>query len=98
MYAVVRELFYDVAKLAKANEALLEFQKLHQAQPGYLGNLTVELAPGHQIVINLWQSEDQLNAGRAALGPAVQRLQQPLMSAPSRLLGAGPVISNDLNL
>ncbi len=96
MYAVVRELFYDVTKLTNASQQLQEFQRLHKEQPGYLGNLTVEVTPGHQIVINIWQSEAQSNAGRERLGPAVHRLQEPLMSAPSRLVGAGPVVSNDL--
>ncbi len=96
MYAVVRELFYNTTKLSQASEMLLEFQRLHQEQPGYLGNLTVEVAPGHQIVINIWRSESQSDAGREALGPAVQRLQLPLMSAPSRMVGAGPIVNNDL--
>ncbi len=95
MYAVVRELFYDVTKLSNAGEQLEEFMRLHKAQDGFLGNITIEVNPGHQIVINLWNSEAQSNAGRQAIGPAVSRIQEPLMSAPSRLVGAGPVVSND---
>ncbi len=95
MYAIIRELFYDPQKLSAAGDQLQEFQRLHKAQPGFIGSLAVELYPGHQVVVNLWQSEAQSDAGREALGPAVLRLQEPLMSAPSRLVGAGPVVQND---
>ncbi len=98
MYAVVRELYFDELKLAKSEAQLNEFQQMHKDQPGYIGNITVELAPGHQIVINLWQSESQSNAGREALIPIVQRLQEPMMVAPSRLLGAGPIIYTDIKV
>lgn len=96
MYAIIRELVYDETKLAKAGEQLQEFQRLHKEQPGFIGNLTVEVGAGHQIVINLWENEAQSNAGREALGPVVQRIQAPLMSAPSRLIGAGPVVYSDV--
>ena len=96
MYAVIRELIYDESRLSQSGELLREFQRLHAAQPGFIGNLTVEIGLGHQIVVNLWQTEEQSDAGREALGPAVRRIQEPLMTAPSRLIGAGPIVYNDI--
>ncbi len=96
MYAVVRELFYDPEKLAKAAGQLEEFQKLHASQPGYIGSVTVDLGGGHRLALNLWQTEAQSIAGRDSLGAAVQRLLEPLMAKPSNLVGAGAVVENDL--
>jgi len=96
MYAVVREVQYDLDRLSHAAEKLEEFQRLHAAQPGYLGSLTVDVGQGRRLAINLWRSEAQAIAGRETLGPAVRRLLEPLMAAPSQLIGAGPVIENDL--
>ncbi len=96
MYAVVRELQYDLAKLPSAAAQLEEFRRLHASQPGYLGSLTVNAGGGRRLVINLWASEEQAFAGRDALEPAVHRLVEPLLAAPSKLLGAGLVIENDL--
>jgi hypothetical protein len=96
MYAIVRELLYDPARLSRAAGQLEAFQRLHASQPGYVGSLTVDLGEGRRVVVNLWQTEEQAFAGRDALEPAVRRLIEPLLAAPSRLIAAGPVIENDL--
>ncbi len=96
MYAILRELFYDPAKLSKANEQLEEFQRLHASQPGYLGSITVDAGQGRQIVVNLWETEAQAFAGREALEPAVRRLIEPLLARPSQFIGAGLVTDNDI--
>ncbi len=96
MYAILRELFYDPAKLSKANEQLEEFQRLHASQPGYLGSITVDAGQGRQIVVNLWETEAQAFAGREALEPAVRRLIEPLLARPSQFIGAGLVTANDI--
>ncbi len=95
MYAIVRELHYDAAKLRRGAEAVGEFQRLHAAQPGYRGSLSVELAPGHRIVLNLWETEAYATAARQTIEPVVGRLLGPLMAMPPKLLGAGPVVEND---
>ncbi len=96
MYVVVRELRYDLSKLSSATGQLAEFQQLHASQPGYLGSLTVEAGDGRRIAINVWETEAQAFAGRDALEPAVGRLIEPLLVARSALVGAGPVVDNDL--
>ncbi len=96
MYVVVRELRYDPAKLSSAAGQLAEFQELHASQPGYLGSLSVEAGDGRRIVVNVWETEAQAFAGREALEPAVHRLIEPFLMAPAALLGAGPVVDNDL--
>lgn len=96
MYAVLREVLYDPAKLSHAGGQLEEFQRLHASQPGYRGSLTVDVGEGRRVAVNLWQTEAEATAAREALEPAVRRLLEPLMAAPSRLIGAGPVVEDDL--
>jgi hypothetical protein len=96
MHAVVRLNSFDPHLLANAGDDLAEFDAAHAAQPGYLGSLVVELEPGRRLVLNVWESEQHSDAARAALGPVVARLLNPLLVRPSQLLGTGPVISADL--
>ncbi len=96
MYVVVRDLRYDPLKLSSASGQMAEFQQLHASQPGYLGSLTVDAGEGRRIVVNVWETEVEAFAGREALEPAVRRLIEPLLTAPAALLGAGPVVDNDL--
>jgi hypothetical protein len=46
--------------------------------------------------VNLWEDIAASRAGLSVLGPHVARLLVPLMSEPSRLIGAGEVVSFDL--
>jgi hypothetical protein len=96
MYAVVRELRFDLTRLASAGRQLEEFRQLHASQPGFLGSLSVDIGDGRRVVINLWQSEAQAMAGREAVGQGVRRLLEPLMAAPAELIGVGEVVENDL--
>ncbi len=90
------QLLYDPTKLSLATGQLEEFNQLHSSQPGYRGGLIVDVGKGRRVVINLWQTEAQAIAARDALEPAVRWLLEPLMAAPAKLVGAGPVIDNDL--
>jgi hypothetical protein len=96
MYAIIRKNIYDATKLAQAGPALAEFQALHAAQPGYAGSIDIDTAGGQRIVVNLWQSEQDARAGQTVLVPHVQRLLEPLMAAPSQLVGSGQVAASDL--
>ncbi len=96
MYAVVRELRYDPEKLRRGGDAMREFQRLHAQRPGYRGSLTVELEPGHRIAVNLWETEAHATAAREVIEPVVRRLLGPLMAAPAVLIGAGPLVENDV--
>ncbi len=95
MYAVLRVNSYDSGKLAAGQEQLAEFNRIHAAQPGFLGSMTVDLGEGRQFVLNLWDSEEHRVAGLNALGPAVERLVNPLLASPSELIGSGPVVASD---
>jgi len=95
MYAIVRHYTYNSAVIARAREALAAAQGLHAAQPGYAGSIVVHDGQ-HFIAVNLWQSEHDAAAGRAAIGEQVQHLLEPLMATPSQLLGAGEVVASDL--
>ena len=91
MYSVVRENFYDSGKLSRADKEVKEFQSIHAAQPGYRGNIVVDLGGVHMLIVTLWESESTAHAAREALEPDIQRLLVPLMTKPSHLVGAGHV-------
>ena len=97
MYSVVRENFYDSGKLSRADKEVKEFQSIHAAQPGYRGNIVVDLGGGHMLIVTLWESESTAHAAREALEPDIQRLLVPLMTKPSHLVGAGHVVVNDVS-
>ena len=95
MQAVLRVNSFDPGKLAAGQEQLEEINRLHAAQPGFLGSVTVDLGGGRQFVLNLWDSEEHRVSGLDALGPAVERLVKPLLAGPSELIGTGPVVASD---
>jgi hypothetical protein len=97
MHAVLRINTYDPAKLAEHPDQLAEFDRIHAARAGYLGTVEVDLGQGRRFVLNLWDTDENRQAALAALGPAVERLVNPLFSAPSELIGVGEVISTDLH-
>jgi hypothetical protein len=96
MYSVIRENFYDAKKLAKAEKEMQEFNRIHAAQPGYRGNFVVDLDNGHMLIVTLWESEAKAHAAREKLQPDIERLLVPVMAKPSHLVGAGPVVLEDL--
>lgn len=95
MQAVLRVNSFAPGRLAAGREQLEEFNRIHAAQPGFLGSMTVDLGEGRQFVLNLWDSDEHRVAGLGALGPAVERLINPLLARPSELIGFGPVIASD---
>jgi hypothetical protein len=92
MYAIIRQYVYEPGS---RRQALAQVQALHAAQPGYVGSLVVD--DGRRLTaVNLWESEADAAAGRAAIGSSVQRLLEPLMAGGSQLLSAGGVMASDL--
>lgn len=96
MHAIVRLNSNNPDKLATAGDRLKQFDKLHAAQPGYVGTVVVDLHEGHRLVLNLWESQEHSETALSILGPEVGRVLNPLMSKPSELIGAGTVLSTDL--
>ena len=95
MLAVLRVNSFDPGKLAAGQEQLEEFNRIHAAQPGFVGSVTVDLGEARQFVLNLWDTEEHRVAGLEALGPAVERLLNPLLAGPSEFIGFGPVVASD---
>jgi hypothetical protein len=95
MQAVLRVNSFAAEKLAAGQDQLSQFDEIHAAQPGFLGSLTVDLGDNRRFVLNLWDDEEHRLAGLNALGPAVERLVNPLLAEPSELIGIGPVIASD---
>ena len=96
MYAIVRENRFDVDKVARGEEQLAEFQEIHAQQPGYGGTIVVDAGEGLQLSINLWDAEEDANAALPVMVPAVRRLIEPMLVAPSRVIAAGRVALTDL--
>jgi deazaflavin-dependent oxidoreductase (nitroreductase family) len=96
LYAVVRDNQYDAGKLPQGQAGLDEFQALHDRQPGSLGTVIVDAGNNRWITINLWESQEQAMAALPGLIPQVQRLIEPVLAEPSRLIAAGPVLVNTL--
>lgn len=96
MHAIVRINTFDENRLAKAAPELKAFNELHASQDGYAGSLTIDLGRGRRLVVNLWETEAAAASGLRAIGSEVQRVLEPLMVAPSQLIGTGPVIDTDL--
>jgi hypothetical protein len=91
MFGIVRINSFDEHKLAAASSDLRDFAGLHASQPGYAGSVTVKLAEGRRLTVNLWDSELDAAAGLSNLRAQVGHVLEPLMAAPSQLIGAGPV-------
>jgi len=89
---VVKTCFYTVCSAKE----MAEFNAHHAAQPGYNGNIVIDLSNGHMLIVTLWETEKQAHVARIALEPEIQRLLVPLMTRPSQLVGAGPVVVADL--
>jgi hypothetical protein len=96
MHAVIRETHYARDMPIAESREFQEFQELHAARPGYRGTIVVDSGNGRFLTLTLWEGEDEMNAAREALEPVVEKLLNPLMTAPSRLLATGPVVVDDL--
>ena len=96
MYAVFRETNYAPDQPVDERSEFREFQTAHARRRGYQGTVVAEVGGGRYLTVTLWETAEDMAAAREALGPVVQRLLDPLMSAPSKLLGTGPVVVNDL--
>lgn len=96
MFAVLRLNTFDPDKLSASEDSIEEFDRIHAAQPGYVGSVVVELGRGRRFALNLWDSIEHSQAALSVVGPEVNRLLGPLMTAPPEFIGAGEVISSDL--
>lgn len=97
MYAVSRETYYPPEIKIQETKAFTAFQNKHAEQPGYVGTIVTKLEEGRYLTVTLWETEEQMNNARKALGQVVEELLTPLMTSPAILLGTGPVVVNDLN-
>ncbi|MFI7067168.1 hypothetical protein ACIBL3_39670 [Kribbella sp. NPDC050124] len=55
MFATLRLNTYDPEKLAAANQ-MAEFDRVHAAQPGFEGSVSIDLGQGRRFVVNLWET------------------------------------------
>jgi hypothetical protein len=95
MHAVVRETRYPRDMPIEQTPEFKEFQEIHARRPGYRGTVVVNAGDGRFLTVTLWDTADSMAAARMALEPVVERLLNPLMTAPSQLLGTGRVVVDD---
>lgn len=95
MYAVLRETSYSPDKPFYQSQQFQQFQQEHSRLHGYHGTIVVETGPGQFITLTLWQTSEDMTAAREVMGPVVERLLNPLMISPAKLLGTGAVVVND---
>lgn len=96
MYTVVRETTYPADKPLAERPEFKAFQDAHAAQAGYRGTIVTHLGNGRHVTLTLWDTAEHMNAARDAIGPAVKRLIEPIMSAPTQLVGTGEVAYTDI--
>lgn len=96
MYAVFRETTYAADRSLADSPEFEGFQRAHAERQGYRGTVVAEVGGGRFLTLTLWETVEDMDAARRALGPVVQRVLAPLMTAPSSLLGTGRVVVNDL--
>ena len=96
MFAVFRETTYDPDKPMYETEGFQKFQEAHAARSGYKGTIVADAGNGRFLTVTLWEAQADMDSARVALGPIVQRLLDPLMTAPAKLLGTGRVVVDDL--
>jgi hypothetical protein len=96
MHAVFREAKYPADLAIEQTPQFQEFHKTHAARPGYVGTVVAHLDEARYLQVTLWQTEKDMHAAREALTPVVERLLNPLMRAPSVLLGTGRVVFTDV--
>lgn len=98
MYAVVRETTYPMDTSLRDRPEFKAFQDAHSALRGYRGTVVTHVGSGRYITVTLWETRDDMNAARDAIGPDVGKLIEPLMTAPSQLIGTGEVAYTDINV
>ena len=96
MYAVFRETTFSSDFEIRESPEFEEFQRAHAERPGYKGTVVADVGGGRYLTVTLWETAEDMNAARESLGPVVGRLLDPLMASPSRLLGTGEVMIDDL--
>ena len=96
MYAVFRETTYAPNQPIVERREFQEFQNAHANRKGYKGTLVADAGNGRLITVTLWETAEDMNEAREALGPVVERMLNPLMTFPSKLYGTGRVVVNDL--
>jgi hypothetical protein len=98
MHAVIRETSYAPDRPLEGMPEFAQFQAAHAARAGYRGTIVTRIGDGRYVTLTLWASAADMDGAREALGPVVQRLLNPLMTAPTQLYGTGEVVVADLPL
>ena len=97
MHAVMRETFCGLKQPIQDRKEFKDFQSLHSARQGYGGTVVVDTGNGRFLTLTLWQTVADAERARIALGPEIERPLNPLMTAPTNLLGTREVVLDGLS-
>jgi hypothetical protein len=61
-----------------------------------VGTIVADAGDGRLLTMTLWDTAENMDAARKALGPIVERFLNPFMTSPAQLHGTGRVVVNDL--
>lgn len=96
MFALIRESTIQPGAEEAFLAARLEFNTLHSEYAGYRGNVTFEAGDGKRVSFILWEDEQSYQAALPNMLVQAAELMGPHLTAPSRVLFQGEVISDDL--
>ena len=96
MFALIRESIVRPGAEGSCLAARLEFTRLHGEYAGYLGNVTFDAGEGKRLSFILWANEDAYQIALPNMLVQAAELMGPHLTAPSRVLFQGEVISDDL--
>jgi heme-degrading monooxygenase HmoA len=96
MYALVREATLRPDAQEPYLAARAEFDAFHAQLEGFHGSVVLDAGEGRRITVALWESEQAYQAATPAMGAQAERLVNPYLTAPSRVIYQGPVVADHL--
>lgn len=96
MYAIVRETSYSHDKPIYQSQQFQQFQHEPSRLHGYECPIVVDAGLGRFITLTLWRTSEDITAARETIARVVERLLNPLMISPAKLLATGAVVVNDI--
>jgi hypothetical protein len=96
MYALIRESTIRPGAEGSFLAARSEFNLLHGEYTGYCGSVTFDAGEGKRLSVVLWADEQAYRAALPNMLVQAAELMGPHLTAPSRVLFQGEVVSDDL--
>jgi hypothetical protein len=96
MYALIRESTIRPGAEEQFLAARSEFNTLHSEYAGYCGSVTFDAGDGKRLSVVLWADENAYQTALPNMLVQAAELMGPHLTAPSRVVFQGEVVSDDL--